>query len=81
MPPIAILRRWLSPGGASLTLQADCGDALFNLPSPDCGDFVGLSFRVPLKTRQHDSYTRVPKGEWIDPERLRQLALIVEILV
>ena len=64
---------------SSLTLQADCGDALFNLALTRLllGDFeLGWElYECRFKTRQHDSYTRVPKGEWIQsPERLRQLA-------
>ena len=72
---------------SSLTLQEDCGDALFNLALTRLllGEFeLGWElYECRFKTRQHDSYTRVPKGEWIQsPERLRQLAAEkAEILV
>ena len=64
---------------SSLTLQEDCGDALFNLALTRLllGEYeLGWElYECRFKTRQHDSYTRVPKGEWIQsPERLRQLA-------
>ncbi|QNI46832.1 tetratricopeptide repeat protein [Synechococcus sp. A15-60] len=72
---------------SSLTLQEDCGDALFNLALTRLllGEYeLGWElYECRFKTRQHDSYTRVPKGEWIQsPERLRQLAADqAEILV
>ena len=72
---------------SSLTLQEDCGDALFNLALTRLllGQFeLGWElYECRFKTRQHDTYSRVPKGEWIQsPERLRQLALDkAEILV
>lgn len=64
---------------SSLTLQEDCGDALFNLALTRLllGDYKkGWElYECRFKTRQHDAYTRVPQGEWIQcPERLRQLA-------
>ena len=72
---------------SSLTLQEDCGDALFNLALTRLllGQFeLGWElYECRFKTRQHDTTSRVPKGEWIQsPERLRQLALDkAEILV
>ena len=64
---------------SSLTLQEDCGDALFNLALTRLllGDYVrGWElYECRFKTRQHDAYTRVPRGEWIQcPRRLRELA-------
>ena len=64
---------------SSLTLEDDSGDALFNLALTRLllGDYsTGWQlYECRFKTRQHDAYTRIPQGEWIqDPQRLRQLA-------
>lgn len=64
---------------SSLTLQEDSGDALFNLALTRLllGDYKkGWElYECRFKTRQHDVYSRIPRGEWIQcPDRLRQLA-------
>ena len=65
---------------SSLTLQEDCGDALFNLALTRLllGEFrIGWElYECRFKTRQYEDYTQIPRGEWIQsPERLRQLAV------
>ena len=64
---------------STLTLQEDCGDALFNLALTRLllGDFkIGWElYECRFKTRQHDAFTKIPQGDWVQsPERLRQLA-------
>ena len=64
---------------SSLTLQDDSGDALFNLALTRLllGEYtLGWElYECRFKTRQHDTYTRIPKGDWIqDPNALRLLA-------
>lgn len=63
---------------SSLTLQEDCGDALFNLALTRLllGQFEeGWElYECRFKTRQFYDYSRFPSGEWIqEPERLREL--------
>ena len=64
---------------STLTLQEDCGDALFNLALTRLllGEFkIGWElYECRFKTRQHDVFAKVPSGEWVQsPQRLRQLA-------
>ena len=72
---------------SSLTLEADSGDALFNLALTRLllGEYpLGWElYECRFKTRQHDTYTKIPQGEWIqDPKSLRKLASTnVEFLV
>lgn len=65
---------------STLTLQEDCGDALFNLALTRLllGEYeIGWElYECRFKTRQHDVFTKVPQGEWIQsPRRLRELVL------
>ena len=72
---------------SSLTLQEDCGDALFNLALTRLllGEFKSgwELYECRFKTRQYEEYTQIPSGEWIQsPERLFQLGAInSELLV
>lgn len=64
---------------SSLTLQEDCGDALFNLALTRLilGEFEEgwKLYECRFKTRQFDCYHHIPSGEWIHSrQRLDQLA-------
>ena len=71
---------------SSLSLQEDCGDALFNLALTRLmlGEFEEgwRLYECRFKTRQFDAYSNIPAGEWIhSPERFRGLSSLRSELV